>query len=75
MATLMAPIEQAHADLDQLVDEAAAGDEVISTRGDAPDARLVAVAHGPKRQFGRWRGLIHTAEAFDAPLELAEPAR
>jgi prevent-host-death family protein len=60
----------AKARLDELLDEAAHGEEVVITRNGLPVARLVslAVADGP-REFGSARGLITITDDFDAPLE------
>jgi prevent-host-death family protein len=62
-------MREATAQLSRLVDRAAAGEEIVITRGGEPVARLVAVPHLPiVRTPGSLRGQIQVAEDFDAPL-------
>ncbi|HEY7062376.1 MAG TPA: type II toxin-antitoxin system Phd/YefM family antitoxin [Chloroflexota bacterium] len=62
-------IDEAATKLSQLVDRAAAGEEVVLTRGGHPVAKLVAVPHATlPRTPGTLRGQIHLADDFDAPL-------
>ncbi len=55
--------------LSALVDRAADGEEFIIAKAGKPLARL-----GPqpvrrkRRRFGAWKGKIHIADDFDAPL-------
>lgn len=64
-----AQAEQAHAQLEQLVDLAAAGEEIIISRAGIPVARLVAIALTKQpRRFGALAGKISVAEDFDDPL-------
>lgn len=54
--------------LSSLVDEVAAGGEVIIAKGNKPMARLVPFAK-PKRTPGCWKGEdVYIADDFDAPL-------
>ncbi|MCA0242575.1 MAG: type II toxin-antitoxin system Phd/YefM family antitoxin [Proteobacteria bacterium] len=55
--------------LSQLVDEAAAGDDVVVSRNGKPVARITQLAP-PKRQvrFGVLKGKLSIAPDFDAPL-------
>jgi antitoxin (DNA-binding transcriptional repressor) of toxin-antitoxin stability system len=65
-------VEQATQRLDELVDAAARGEEVVLVRGDRAVARLVSVSNGGTRpcpRFGSARGLIQMADDFDAPME------
>jgi prevent-host-death family protein len=69
-------IHAAKTHLSRLIDEAAAGDEIIIARAGKPVARLVpltaAPAAGapakPKRVLGSLAGQIRVADDFDAPL-------
>lgn len=58
---------EAKSALSQLVERAAAGEEIIIAKNGAPMAKLVAIAR-PKRQPGGWEGRIRIADDFDAPL-------
>lgn len=62
-------IYQAKTQLSQLVDEAAAGDDVIIGRGGKPVALLTALKT-PKRRirFGLLKGKVKVSPDFDAPL-------
>jgi prevent-host-death family protein len=53
--------------LSELVDRAAAGEEVIIAKAGKPVARLVALRSGDRKP-GRWAGKIRVAADFDAPL-------
>jgi prevent-host-death family protein len=62
-------IYEAKSRLSQLVDRAAAGDEIVIARAGRPVARLVALASpGAKRRPGRMRGRIRIGRDFDDPL-------
>ena len=62
-------IRMAKARFSELVERAAAGEEIVITRRGRPVARLVPLGPLPgPRQFGRMKGLINIAEDFDAPL-------
>lgn len=55
----------------QLVDEVAAGEEIIIARAGKPVARLVPLAAPPaeqKRVLGRMAGRLSVPDDFDAPL-------
>ena len=73
-------IEEAQARLPELVEKAAAGEQVVITRGDQPVAELTMRSAtdqevGPesgtaKSGFGCCKGMItYMADDFDAPLE------
>lgn len=53
--------------LSELVDRAAAGEEVIIAKAGKPVARLVPLAVG-ERTPGRGKGRVEIAPDFDAPL-------
>lgn len=52
-----------------LVDEAAAGEEIVIAKAGTPVARLVALEKPAfSRAFGALKGRIHASDDFDAPL-------
>lgn len=53
--------------LSQLVDEAAAGEEIIIAKAGKPRARLVPLRPTVRRP-GAWEGRIWIADDFDDPL-------
>jgi prevent-host-death family protein len=56
--------------LSRLVDEAAAGAEIVIAKAGRPVARLVPVgASAPRKGFGRDKSKITIGEDFDAPLD------
>ena len=62
-------IYQAKTQLSQLVDEAAAGDDIIIGRGGKPVALLTALKTPKRRiQFGLLKGKVKVSPDFDAPL-------
>ena len=64
-------IQAAKAQLSRLVDEAAAGNEIIIGRAGKPLARLVPLAPASateRRVLGRLAGQLVVPENFDAPL-------
>jgi prevent-host-death family protein len=67
--TRMVNLYEAKTHLSQLVEEAAAGEEIIIAKAGKPTARLVplAVAKQP-RTPGGWEGQVWVAEDFDAEL-------
>jgi len=62
-------IYDAKTQLSRLVDQAAAGKDVIIARGGKPVARLTSLGT-PKRslRFGLLRGKVKVAKDFDSPL-------
>ena len=59
----------AKTNLSQLVDRAAAGEEIIIAKNGIPMARLVALAERrTPRQPGGWEGRVEIGDDFDAPL-------
>jgi prevent-host-death family protein len=62
-------VAEAKARLSQILDEAAAGKDIVIARRGVPVARLVPVSprKGPRR-LGTARGLMEMAPDFDDPL-------
>jgi prevent-host-death family protein len=62
-------IHAAKTHLSALVEEAAAGEEIIIAKAGKPIARLVALEKPAfRRAFGVLKGRIHASDDFDAPL-------
>jgi prevent-host-death family protein len=59
-------VYEAKTHLSQLLDRAAAGEEIIIARAGRPVARLVALADSPgQRVPGRWCGQVSISDDFD----------
>jgi prevent-host-death family protein len=66
-------VYEAKTHLSQLLDRAAAGEEIVIARAGRPIARLVGLAEstGQRRKPGAWRGKVRIAEDFDQlPAEI-----
>ena len=64
-------IQEAEANLSELIDKACAGEEIVMTQDSRPVARLVGLkAEKPKepRQFGLLKGKLHVGPEFFEPL-------
>lgn len=62
-------VHAAKTHLSRLLKAAAAGEEIVITRGRTPVARLVAYAEPvPKRRFGAMKGQAAVTDAFFEPL-------
>jgi prevent-host-death family protein len=62
-------IHAAKTHLSGLVEEAAAGEEIIIAKAGKPMARLVALEQPSFRKaYGALEGKIHASDDFDAPL-------
>jgi prevent-host-death family protein len=62
-------IHAAKTQLSRLVEDAAAGEEIIIAKAGRPVARLCPLtAAKPKRVLGRLNGKLHIPDDFDAPL-------
>lgn len=62
-------IYDAKTHLSELVDRAAAGEEIVIAKAGQPMARLVPFASvHQQRTFGRWAGQVIIAGDFDAPM-------
>jgi prevent-host-death family protein len=57
-------ITDAKARFSQLLDRAAAGEEIVIARAGKPIARLVPYSH-PRRKPGAWKGKIWISRDFD----------
>lgn len=66
-------VADAQARLPELMERAAAGDEVLITREDGTGVRLVPVGATPRARFGSARGMFSMTDDFDAPLEEFRP--
>lgn len=64
-------VEEAGAQLAELVRQAQGGEEVILTQNNAPVARLtrVGITTQAKRRLGTAEGQVWMAPDFDAPLD------
>jgi prevent-host-death family protein len=62
-------VHEAKTHLSRLLDDVAAGEEVVITRRGEPAARLVALRTGRSRAFGVDRGRLVVPDDFDAPLD------
>jgi prevent-host-death family protein len=67
--TKMLSLYDAKTHLSALVEEAAAGEEIVIAKNGKPRARLVALVEVARktRRFGLYAGQIHFAEDLDAP--------
>ncbi|RWA45765.1 antitoxin [Cupriavidus sp. UYMSc13B] len=62
-------IHEAKTHLSRLIEEVAAGDEVVIAKAGKPVVRIVPFAKPkPPRRLGGLQGKIRTADDFDAPL-------
>lgn len=69
MPPVVANLYEAKTNLSQLVDRAAAGEEIIIAKNGMPLARLVPLEARPVRRTpGGWEGGVRIADDFDAPL-------
>jgi prevent-host-death family protein len=70
MATLVFNIHDAKTNLSRIVDDVAAGAEVIIAKAGKPMARLVPIDLPMKaKKLGLLKGKIKVAEDFNAPLD------
>lgn len=71
--TVSVNVYEAKTHLSQLLDRAAAGEEIVIARAGRPIARLVALGGGSlqRRTPGAWRGQVTIADDFDdLPTEM-----
>ena len=61
-------IHEAKTHLSRLVEEVAAGGEVVIPKNGVPRARLVPLERSRKLRFGVLKGKIRYPDDFDAPL-------
>jgi prevent-host-death family protein len=62
---------EAKTQLSQLVEDAAAGKEIVIAKNGKPMAKLVPFRDRPLRKPGRLKGKIWISDDFDAPLPQA----
>lgn len=62
-------LHAAKTQLSRLVDEAAAGEEIVIAKAGRPMVRLVPVSAAERRGFGAHKGKIRIHKNFDAPLD------
>jgi len=69
MPPIVSDLHEARTNLSQLVDRAAAGEEIIIAKNGVPLARLVPLeARSIRREPGGWEEGVQIADDFDAPL-------
>ena len=69
MLPTVSNLYEAKTNLSQLVDRAAAGEEVIIAKNGVPLARLVPLETRMERRMpGGWEGAVQISDDFDAPL-------
>ncbi|MSQ49590.1 MAG: type II toxin-antitoxin system Phd/YefM family antitoxin [Betaproteobacteria bacterium] len=61
-------IHEAKTHLSRLVEEVAAGGEVVIAKNGVPRARLVPLERSRKLKFGVLKGKLRYPDDFDAPL-------
>ena len=64
----MLNLYEAKSQLSALVEEAAAGHEIVIAKAGVPRARLVPIRRSVRRRPGGSKGRIRIASDFDAPL-------
>lgn len=67
MSRLVFNLYDAKTALSQLVDRAAAGEEIVIAKNGTPLVKLVAVKQ-PLREPGGWEGNVRISDDFDEPL-------
>jgi prevent-host-death family protein len=69
MPPIVSNLYEAKTNLSQLVDRAAAGEEIIIAKNGVPLARLVPLEpHAAPRTPGGWEAGVWIADDFDEPL-------
>lgn len=69
MSSATVNIYEAKTQLSRLVDQAAAGEDVVIGRGGKPVARLTRLSPAKREiSFGVLKGKVKVAAAFDSPL-------
>lgn len=62
-------IHEAKTHLSRLVEQAAAGEEIIIAKAGKPLAKLVPLHNAPsRRNLGMFKGQLNVPDDFDAPL-------
>lgn len=66
MSSRALDLKQARSRLEELVDQAARGEEIILTQKGEPVAKIIPIARRViRRRFGSAKGLIHIRKDFD----------
>jgi prevent-host-death family protein len=66
-------IHAAKTNLSKLLARVEAGEEIVSTRGKSPIARLTRIRPRPAaRHFGAMKGIVHVGPEFFEPMTEAE---
>lgn len=65
---------EAKTQLSSLVDQAAAGKEIVIAKNGKPMAKLVPFKQRPLRKPGKYKGKIWMSDDFDAPMPEIEDA-
>ena len=68
-------VHEAKTQLSRLLQDVAAGEEVVIARRGEPVARLVPVRPPGRRRLGQDRGRLQVPDDFDEPLDAATMAR
>jgi prevent-host-death family protein len=69
MSKILLNLYEAKTELSNLVDRAAAGEEIIIAKAGRPLAKLVPLGRPHhRREPGGWQGKVRVSEDFDAPL-------
>jgi len=69
MSKTLLNLYEAKTELSNLVDRAAAGEEIIIAKAGRPLAKLVPLGRPHHRRTpGGWQGKVRVSEDFDAPL-------
>lgn len=68
-------LDEAQRRLPELIEQAAGGEDIVISRGDGADFRLVPVLEPERRprRGGSLKGRIHMTDDFDDPLPEFEP--
>jgi prevent-host-death family protein len=74
MAEAIVNLYEAKTSLSQLIERAAAGEEIIIAKAGKPKARLVPLGDRARpREPGGWEGKVWVADDFDEPLPAHSP--
>jgi prevent-host-death family protein len=68
MAEIVVNLSEAKARLSDLVERAAAGEEIVIAKNGKPKARLVSLGVPQRRKPGGWKGRVWIDRDFDDPL-------
>lgn len=63
------PVKQASVELEELLDKAAQGQELVIIGADGQAFKVLPLSRVPQPVFGSARGLVEIGADFDAPIE------